>query len=164
MPVFHNPSDYFITEVVKIVAGFQLAEEQIWQKLTEISTVTDMTPIPGIDLLSIQPLLYGERHSPSATASVTSITENGISLDCIFKSLCSGLVTNLHQMMPQSMLIESGVKRLVLTGSVVHKQPCVKDYVCKLYKPLPVLEVSEIDAAFGAALVAVEFMIQSCSK
>ena len=91
-------------------------------------------------------------------ASVTSIKENGTSLDCMFKSLCAGLVSNLYHMMPQSVLIESGMTRLVVTGSVIHRQIVVRDYVRQLYEPLPVEEVSEIDAAFGAALVGVRFL------
>lgn len=139
--------------------GIEISKEQIWTKLTEISSQAS-PPSSSTDFLMpiIQPLLYGERHIPEASASITGITESVTSLDCVFRSLCAGLVNNLHLMMPQSLMIESGVTRLVVTGSVVHKQPCVREHVCKLYMPLPVVEISEIDAAYGAALVGVKHL------
>lgn len=137
--------------------GVTMDKEDIWKKLTELSTAAqgDDTSSRG---LVIQPLLFGERHDPLLTGSISGATVQNISLDCVFKAVCEGLVNNLYQMMPLSKLIESGISRLVLTGSVIDRQPFVTDCVKKLYTPLPVVQRSGLDAAAGAAQVACKFL------
>ncbi|KAL4224095.1 hypothetical protein ACF0H5_017549 [Mactra antiquata] len=142
--------------------GFTLDKETIWKKLTEMSTSNEGDSGANGGMI-IQPVLYGERHDPSLTGSLSGANLYNTSLDCVFKSVCEGLVHNLYQMMPLSKLIESGITRLVLTGSVVDKQPYVKECVRRSYSPLEVVDGIGADSAFGAALVACRF-IEASSK
>ncbi|XP_045172025.2 sedoheptulokinase-like [Mercenaria mercenaria] len=148
--------------------GVALDKQDIWQKLTDLSTAKTPDGVNGLSTatvsdtgvkgLVIQPLLFGERHDPTLTGSVSGAHEDNLSLGCVFQAMCEGLVNNLHQMMPVSMLIESGITSLVLTGSVIDRQPYVKDYVKKLYAPLTVKEQSGIDASVGAGRIACKFL------
>lgn len=142
--------------IIFTIAGVDVDKDTIWKKLTEMS-VSSLGDTGGNGLL-IQPIIYGERHDPSQTGSMSGANLYNTSLDCVFKSLCEGLVNNIHQMMPLCKLIESGITRLVLTGSVVDKQPYVKEYVKKLYSPLIIEDGIGTDASFGAALVACKFL------
>lgn len=137
--------------------GVTMNKEDIWKKLTDLST-TATPPETCAGGLVIQPLLFGERHDPMLTGSLSGANEQNISLDCVFRAICEGLVSNLYHMMPLSKLIESGITRLVLTGSVIDRQPYVREFVRKLYSPLPVVQRSGLDAAAGAAIVACRYL------
>ena len=50
-----------------------------------------------INDMKITPTLLGERYAPEQTASVSGITLNTLGLGHIFRSLCSGLIKNLHE-------------------------------------------------------------------
>ena len=58
-----------------------------------------------------------KRQDPNLTGSLSGANCDNISVDCVFHGICEGLVQNIHHMMPVSMLIESGISALVLTGS-----------------------------------------------
>ncbi|WAR02224.1 SHPK-like protein [Mya arenaria] len=133
-----------------------IPEDKIWSKLTELSMVVDIPEYPHN--LVIQPHLCGERHAPDLTTSLSGLERSNSSLHSVFQAICKGLVNNLNLMMPVAMLIESGVQRLVLSGSVIHKQPHVTTCVEKIYAPLSVVPGSNDDASFGAALVAAKFL------
>lgn len=61
-------------------------------------------------------------------------------------------------MMPLSLLIESGVERVVLTGSVISRQPHVMTCVERTYSPLRVVLGMGADASYGAALVGAKYL------
>lgn len=69
-----------------------LFSAKVWDKLIalgkEDSAINDM---------KITPTLLGERFAPAKTASVDGITLDTLSLGQIFRSLCSGVVKNLHE-------------------------------------------------------------------
>lgn len=65
---------------------------KVWDKLIalgkEDSAINDMKIIPT---------LLGERFAPEQTASVNGITLDTLNLGQIFRSLCSGIIKNLHE-------------------------------------------------------------------
>ena len=138
-------------------ADVEIPEATIWSRLTELSTTGTASSYPGPRLV-ISPRLYGERHAPDLTTSLSGLDCETGSMQTVFRAMCEGLVNNLHQMMPQSLLIESGIQRLVLSGSVVRRQPHVSACVEKAYAPLTVVPGTDDDASLGAALVAAEYL------
>ncbi|KAH3885353.1 sedoheptulokinase-like isoform X2 [Dreissena polymorpha] len=136
--------------------GLTIHEESIWLKLTEIASYPEIAE--EFSRPVIHPFLYGERYNPNLTASISGMREENSTLECIFHALCNGLVANLHQMMPLSLLIESGVERVVLTGSVISRQPHVMTCVKRTYSPLPVMLEIGAEASYGAALVAAKYL------
>ena len=109
--------------------------------------------------MQILPTVFGERHLPDACVTVTGSSESYLQLGEVYRCLCEGIVQNLHMMMPCILLIESGIKQLVLSGSVIDKNPWIKEHVNKLYgEPLVVLTGRGTDSALGAAKVALKFL------
>jgi len=51
-------------------------------------------------LLQVLPLIYGERHSPRAAASVDNIRPGNVKLEHVIQAICWGIVVNLKNMMP----------------------------------------------------------------
>uniref|UniRef100_A0A6A7G467 Sedoheptulokinase-like n=2 Tax=Hirondellea gigas TaxID=1518452 RepID=A0A6A7G467_9CRUS len=107
----------------------------------------------------IVPTLFGERHAPGINASATNIHCGNLKLGQVMRSLCKGIVVNIHSMMPRSVLVEAGVKRLVGGGSALSRNPLLLHEIQVLYQ-LPVTLDSRGDAAFGAALAGIQSMAQ----
>lgn len=129
--------------------GFSVPQSKVWERLIilggEDSAITDM---------EIAPTLLGERWAPEKTASATGITLDTLNLGQIFRSLCSGVIKNLHNMMPQDMLKKAGIVRIVGNGSGLVRNRVLQKEVLQWYK-LP-LEIGQSgDAALGAALAII---------
>ncbi|XP_014783795.1 sedoheptulokinase [Octopus bimaculoides] len=133
--------------------GVQVEEEQVWKKLIKLAE-----KVPNTDL-QIIPTLQGERHKPDQRGSVAGLNMNNMSLGKVFRALCSGLVQNLHEMMPNTYLEDHGIKRIIASGSGVTKNPIVQQEVKKFYKT-PMVNGDRCDSALGAALCA----INSCNS
>lgn len=125
----------------------------MWQKLIKLAE-----KVPNTDL-QIIPTLQGERHQPDQRGSVTGLNMNNMSLGKVFRALCSGLVQNLHEMMPNTYLEDHGIKRIIASGSGVTKNPIVQQEVKRFYKT-PMVNGDRCDSALGAALCA----INSCNS
>lgn len=99
----------------------------------------------------IQPTILGERYMPDLTASATNITIGNIGLGQVFRSMCQGLLHNLHGMMPRDTLIEAEITRIVGNGSGLSRNKVLQQEVLQLYQ-LPLVFTSGGDAAKGAAM------------
>jgi hypothetical protein len=55
-------------------------------------------------------------------------------------------------MMPSSYLKQKGIKKLLGTGSVMHKNPIIHREVMSQYGDLSVVQSKQCDSALGAAL------------
>ncbi|GAB1597755.1 sedoheptulokinase-like isoform X1 [Argonauta hians] len=128
--------------------GVHVEEEQMWQKLIKLSE-----KIPSTDL-QITPTLEGERHKPDQRGSVAGLNMNNMSLGKVFRALCSGLIRNLHDMMPNTYLMDHGIQRIIATGSGVTKNPIVQQELKRFYN-IPMVNGDRCDSALGAALCAV---------
>ncbi|XP_064425081.1 sedoheptulokinase [Latimeria chalumnae] len=102
--------------------------------------------------LDIVPTICGERHLPDQLASVSSISSSNLSLGHVTRALCSGIVRNLQTMLPCQQLIESGVKRIMGSGSALSRNEVLKQEVERLF-PLPVVYGKDVDSAVGVAMV-----------
>ncbi|KAE8622012.1 hypothetical protein XENTR_v10005061 [Xenopus tropicalis] len=105
--------------------------------------------------LTIDPTLFGERHTPDRLASVSNITAAELSLGHATRALCHGIVQNLHSMLPSSRLQESGVRRIIGSGSALSRNDVLRQEVEKIF-PFPVLYGKDTDSALGAAMVMVK--------
>lgn len=129
--------------------GSAVNKDGIWttliQKASEKSSNTGLTIVPTI---------FGERHLPLQTASVMGITSDNLDLGSIFKSMCSGIVANLCDMMPPSYLKQNGITRLIGTGSVITRNPIIKQEVEMQYGILDTVFGESCDSAAGVAIYA----------
>lgn len=129
--------------------GFSIPQSKVWEKLIALGKEDS-----SISELEIVPTLLGERHAPGQTASVNQITLDTLQLGQIFRSLCSGVIKNLHDMMPQEKLQNGGIQRIVGNGSGLVRNLVLQKEVQRWYQ-LP-LEIGQSgDAALGAALAVI---------
>ncbi|XP_029467201.1 sedoheptulokinase [Rhinatrema bivittatum] len=107
--------------------------------------------------LVINPTIFGERHAPDHLASVSNIAATELSLGHVTRALCCGIIQNLHSMLSAQQLIESGVKRIVGSGSALSRNEVLKQEVEKAF-PLPVVYRKDVNSAVGAAMVMLHRM------
>ncbi|KAG8590629.1 hypothetical protein GDO81_006819 [Engystomops pustulosus] len=105
--------------------------------------------------LAICPTLFGERHSPDSHASVSNLTPADLSLGHVTRALCRGIIENIHNMMPSHRLKESGIKRIIGSGSALARNDALKQEVERIF-PVPVVYGKDVDSAVGAALVMLQ--------
>lgn len=128
--------------------GFSVPQSKIWDKVLALG-IEDS----AVSSLHIVPTLIGERHVPVQNASVSNIDLGNLSLGQVFRSLCNGIIHNLHSMMPREMLVDSQITRILGIGSALTRNKVLQAEVKSWYQ-LPVDFVSSGDAAMGAALSA----------
>ncbi|XP_031447457.1 sedoheptulokinase isoform X2 [Phasianus colchicus] len=126
--------------------GFQIQESAIYAKI--IKAALDQND----SHLSVHPTIFGERHIPEQLASVTSIAASELSLGHVTRAVCRGLIENLCSMLPVQRLMETGVKRVLGSGSALAKNEVLRQEVERIF-PFPVVYGKDVDAAVGAAMV-----------
>ena len=132
-----------------MLAGLGVPEAQIWGKLSLLGQDSNAAS----DLV-ICPTIFGERHAPNQRASVTNVTPQNLLLGSVFRSLCTGVIANLHGMMSRDFLTDAGVTRLICSGTALKKNVILQNELESQFD-LPLVmssEVSDADAAVGAAL------------
>ncbi|XP_075710504.1 sedoheptulokinase [Rhinoderma darwinii] len=105
--------------------------------------------------LTICPTLFGERHSPDSHASVSNLTSAELSLGQVTRALCRGIIENIHSMLPSHQLKQSGIKRIIGSGSALARNAALKQEVEKIF-PFPIVYGKDVDSAVGAAMVMVQ--------
>ncbi|XP_056415160.1 sedoheptulokinase [Hyla sarda] len=105
--------------------------------------------------LTICPTLYGERHSPDSQASVSNLTSANLSLGHVARALCRGIIENIHSMLPSHRLKESGIERIIGSGSALARNEALKQEVERIF-PFPIVYGKDVDSAVGAAMVMVQ--------
>lgn len=126
-----------------------IPDDEVWNKLQQLSSSASKGPV-------ISPTVFGERHKPEPKVTLTDITSSDLNLGSIFRSLCSGLIGNLCQMMSPSFLQQQGIKTLIASGSVMSKNLIVKQEVERHYGSLVIEFGDSCDSALGAALYCVQ--------
>lgn len=125
--------------------GTPIPQSKVWEKLIAL----------GLDApestMKISPLLLGERHAPTAKAAAENIDLSNIQLGQVFRTLCEGLIQNLHYMMPKEILKNANIKRIVGNGSGLSRNAVLQRAV-EHYYSLPLEFTSGGDAAKGAAV------------
>lgn len=66
-----------------------LIEDELWSRLLHLSSEEHSTS------LTVNPLIFGERHDPKTYGSLINITSNNFTLAELFSGFCKGLVKNL---------------------------------------------------------------------
>ncbi|XP_043573943.1 sedoheptulokinase [Chiloscyllium plagiosum] len=129
--------------------GLEVPESVIYSRSVHAAlTITDTD-------LAVQATLFGERHSPDQLASVTNISPSNLSLGHITRALCCGIVKNLNSMLPCQQLIESGVQRIMGSGSALTCNDVLKQEVEKAFT-LPIVYGKNVDSAVGVAMVMLD--------
>ncbi|XP_060070078.1 sedoheptulokinase-like [Ylistrum balloti] len=125
--------------------GFRVDDDDLWNKLLELSSDASQGPI-------IVPTLFGERHLPEQHVTISGLTSKNLDLGSIFRSLCKGLIANLFEMMPESVIRKHGITKIIATGSVVDKNAIIREEVTEHYESLKVEFGNSCDSATGAAM------------
>ncbi|XP_021271195.1 sedoheptulokinase isoform X1 [Numida meleagris] len=126
--------------------GFQVQESAIYAKIIKAALAQDDSS------LSVRPTIFGERHVPEQLASVTSIAASELSLGHVTRAVCRGIIENLCSMLPVQRLMESGVRRILGSGSALARNEVLRQEVERIF-PFPVVYGKDVDAAVGAAMV-----------
>jgi sedoheptulokinase len=125
-----------------------LSIDILWSRLIELGLQSSST------IENLSAALFGERHNPSMSASITNIRSINMSqlndIGSVFRSICQWIIKNLFEMLGKDSLT---VKRVIGTGSALMRngvlQRELKDRVnCE------VIFNEHSDAAYGAALFA----------
>lgn len=69
--------------------SYDLISDELWNRFSRLPSEEHETP------LSVNPLLFGERHDPTTYGSLTNITHDNLTLAGLFSAFCKGLVINL---------------------------------------------------------------------
>lgn len=109
--------------------------------------------------LRIDPVWWGERHTPEAKGSVTNMSEDNMTFSDWCSALHQGIVENLSRMMPEGVLIEHKIDRLVGSGRTLHKNTLLQRHIENTFKR-PLVLKDDVDAPQGAAM-AVSVLCQS---
>ncbi|XP_025910924.1 sedoheptulokinase isoform X3 [Apteryx rowi] len=126
--------------------GLEVQETTIYTKIIKAALAQTNSK------LSIHPALFGERHMPEQLASVTDISVSDLSLGHVTRALCRGIIENLHSMLPSERLTETGVRRILGTGSALARNEVLRQEAERIF-PFPVIYGKDVDAAVGAAMV-----------
>ncbi|XP_013809358.2 sedoheptulokinase [Apteryx mantelli] len=126
--------------------GLEVQETTIYTKIIKAALAQTNSK------LSIHPTLFGERHMPEQLASVTDISVSDLSLGHVTRALCRGIIENLHSMLPSERLTETGVRRILGTGSALARNEVLRQEAERIF-PFPVIYGKDVDAAVGAAMV-----------
>ena len=120
----------------------------VFEKLFDLSEKSDT----GTSL-KCKPRLYAERHDTLGFGVIENIRFDNISsVSGIFEATCKGLIENLNEMFPCSLLEELGCNRVVCTGSCVLRNPILKRFLAEIFgKRFTVTFKMDNDAAYGAA-------------
>ncbi|XP_014262375.1 sedoheptulokinase-like [Cimex lectularius] len=127
--------------------GSHLPQSTLWEKVIESASKCETTS------LVVKPKILGERHSPKEFGSVININAGNVSLGQVFKATCTGVINNLHEIMPRDMLLHNNISRILGVGSALSRNKVLQEEVKRCYQ-LPIVFEGKGDAAFGAAMVA----------
>lgn len=102
--------------------------------------------------LAVVPRFLGERHDPSARASITGIGLENFSLGAVARALAEGISANLRDMLPEEM--RRGRSRIRGSGNALGLNPLLRSAAERAFGlPLVMADLQE-EAAVGAALTA----------
>ncbi|XP_022705113.1 sedoheptulokinase-like isoform X2 [Varroa jacobsoni] len=141
--------------------GVSLPESKVWDRLLNPTALTEQQIFTGVNArtesIRVRPLLFGERHNPQSSGSVTGIRAQMPTLDKTFRAICAGLIDNLVEMLPLSVLQDHGISRLVCAGKVINHNRVISSEVQRVFQDFSVEFASDCDSALGAALGAAMF-------
>ncbi|KAL4608784.1 sedoheptulokinase-like [Arapaima gigas] len=87
--------------------------------------------------LEVRPTILGERHNTGCLGLVSNISRSNISLGHVTRALCRGIIDNITTMLPTQLLLQTGVKRIMGSGSALARNEILRQEVERAF-PLPV--------------------------
>ena len=119
----------------------------------------------------ILPSFYGERYDTSLQGSISGLNSSNLfDIGQMFYAASEGLLNHVHNMISADFLINLGISRLLVSGSVVMKNSILKQRLMKLYSK-PSLQVvmtndgnDAVGSAIGAALVILKNVFNQDGK
>lgn len=102
--------------------------------------------------LKVRPTILGERHDTSSLGLVSNISASNVSLGHLTRALCQGIVENIVAMLPPQLLLESGVKKIVGSGSALIRNEVLRQEAERAF-PFPVQYSEDADSAVGVAMI-----------
>ncbi|XP_004211440.2 sedoheptulokinase [Hydra vulgaris] len=130
------------------------SNEELMDKLLSISPFEDIRFIE--DSLIITPTIYGERHDPSARASISNISPSNLTLSGITQALFEGLSKNLLAMLPLNCLKKYGITQIAGTGRCFVQCSRLREAISKDFEvPWRLVDKSR-DASLGAILFSLD--------
>nr|XP_015223041.1 PREDICTED: sedoheptulokinase isoform X3 [Lepisosteus oculatus] len=127
-------------------AGVDLSDAIIYSRLIQAALGESSTD------LKVCPTILGERHDTSHLGLVSNISASNVSLGQVTRAVCRGIVNNLCSMLPPKTLLESGVRRVMGSGSALSRNEVLRQEVERAF-PLPVIYGKDVDSAAGVAMV-----------
>ena len=137
--------------------------ELVWKRVIRLSEkYLNESKTLSISNLCIEPMLFGERHDMQTFASIKNIRLDNLSLGALFTSTCHGLIRNLREIFPISLIkSEFGCKRVLGTGSALLRNSLLKHYLELEFNQLEIEYRESCDAAIGAAMFLNDFYINN---
>eukprot|EP00731_Ephydatia_muelleri_P022985 Em0015g568a len=111
--------------------------------------------------LCVDPVWWGERHTPEAKGSVTNMAEDNMTFSDWCSALHRGIVQNLSKMMPEEVLLEHKIERLLGSGRTLHKNTLLQRHVTSIFKR-PLVLREEVDSPLGAAMAVSTLCVDQC--
>ncbi|MBN1817198.1 MAG: hypothetical protein JW828_07535 [Sedimentisphaerales bacterium] len=121
------------------------SREELFQKL-------DAYGLAEWETLKIRPSFLGERHNPSISGQIDGIRLHNFNLGNLSSSLACGIIRNLQQMLPPSVL--QGCKRVVASGNALRRSRLLCHAARQVLEMELVLSEIQEEAACGAARLA----------
>lgn len=126
----------------------KLTIDNFWSRLIELGLQSPST------IENFSAALFGERHDPSMSASISNIRSNNMFLlndiGSVFRSICRWIIKNLFEMLGDDSLAIQGV---IGTGSALMRNDVLQREL-KEKVDCQVIFNEHSDAAYGAALFA----------
>ena len=131
--------------------GLSINREKIWEKTIALGQNVDSEK----DLMTISPVLFGERHDPDLQGAINNIGPDTCGLGQVTKAICKGIADNLAKMMSPELLQNAGIQRIVGSGACLTRNPVLKIEFQERYQ-MPVEFIDEGSACIGAALASLD--------
>ena len=152
----------FFRESIKQLTRIELSEKQFWNKLDELRRADNGS---NENTFSITPRLWGERHEPESSFTLTGLRHKQPGLLGVTRNLFRGLLENLFDLRPDLSDLNKQVE-FVYTGSVFAQNPLLQQILMETIEERVHLVAPNInsidcfDADIGCALFAVDQLNQ----
>lgn len=161
---YESKLNNFTYEVLFVISGFS-EKIDVPSLLNQLQKLSEESPETTTSSLTVRPIFFGERHNTDLKGYICGICPaNFRNIRAVFRSVCEGIVDHLHDMIPSKYLLNLGICRLLVSGSVPSNNPIVRQRLVQLYtvtSDLTVLFEEDGSGAAGSAVGAARFIKDS---
>jgi len=123
--------------------------EELYRKFNEHGLSARSAPV-------VKPLFFGERYDEQLAGAIEGISRDNFTLGHLAQGLAEGIVRNLRQMVPQSVLLQR--KEIVGSGGALRRNRLLGVMVEKVFDLPLVMSEDREEAAVGAAMQTRELL------